>query len=535
MEHKNTRLAIWLPLVLALMLATGVFIGNSLKNNTVSQMPLKVFTTSDKISTILNYIQQNYVDPVNRDSLTEEIIRPLLEKLDPHSFYISAKDLQAINENLRGNFDGIGVQFNMIDDTVMVIQPVKGGPSEQAGILAGDRIVTVDGDTIAGVHMPQDSIVARLKGPRGSKVVVGIHRKGVPELLDFEITRGIIPLVSVDVSYMIDDSTGFIKISTFSQSTYKEFTEHLQQLKEAGCRNLIIDLRGNPGGIMEPAIDIADEFLEKEKLIVYTQGRARKRIDYKATSKNLGQDLSLAVLIDEGSASASEILAGALQDNDRAWIIGRRSFGKGLVQEQTQLGDGSALRLTTARYYTPTGRSIQKPYNHGLNQYYMDIASRFKHGEFITADSIHFNDSLKYTTPGGRTVYGGGGIMPDYFVPYDTTGITPLFIQLNRGGLIYRYALLYVDQYREMLDTLKTAREIDSTLERQDAADAFLTYIRQKGFHPSKNEWKSSFLIINTQLKAYIARNLIDNPGFYPIIQTIDQTLNRAVRFLETQ
>lgn len=532
MSGKNSRLAIWLPVALAGCLVTGMLIGNLFKNNPGNQLPVKIFTRQDKLTSVLDFIEDNYVDSVKMDSMTETIIPTILEKLDPHSIYIPPRELVTVNETLRGNFDGIGVQFNMQNDTILVIQTVKGGPSEKAGLLAGDRIISVDGVVVAGVKMPEDSIVDRLRGERGSEVKVGIYRKRTREKLEYSLKRGIIPVSSIDVGYMINREIGYVKINTFSQTTYPEFEQALSKLKRAGCKKLIIDLRGNTGGIMDPAIRIADDFLDKGKLIVYTEGHSRAREEYRATQEDNGKDIELAILIDEGSASASEIVAGAIQDNDRGWIIGRRSFGKGLVQEQAVLNDGSALRLTTARYYTPTGRSIQKSYAHGLDDYYHDIAQRYKKGEFLVADSIHFNDSLKFTTPGGRIVYGGGGIMPDYFVPYDTTGITQFFLKINSAGLIYRYALTYSDIHRDELSVYNRVDELADYLDSKDVLGAFKGYIQSMGFTPSAFDWKESRLIIRTQLKAYIARNFLDNDGFYPIIQAIDNTLNQAVLVL---
>jgi len=533
MSGKNSRIAVWLPVLLASCLVTGMFIGNLFKNNTGNQLPLKVFSRPDKLSSIIDFIENNYVDSVDLDKMTETIIPSLLENLDPHSIYIPPRELKEVNETLRGNFDGIGVQFNMQNDTILVIQTVKGGPSEKAGLLPGDRIISVDDVAVAGVKMLEDSIVNRLRGERNSEVNVGIYRKRTKEKLSFSLKRGTIPLSSIDVGYMAAPGIGYIRINTFSQTTYPEFQDALTKLKRSGCRNLIIDLRGNTGGIMDPAIKITDDFLEKGKLIVYTEGHSRPREEYRATQEESGKELGLAILIDEGSASASEIVAGALQDNDRAWIIGRRSFGKGLVQEQAVLNDGSALRLTTARYYTPTGRSIQKSYSKGLDDYYHDIAQRYKKGEFMVADSIHFNDSLKFTTPEGRTVYGGGGIMPDYFVPYDTSGITPFFLKINSAGLIYRYALTYSDQHRDELSAFNKVEELADYLDSQDILGSFKTQIMTNGYNPTAFEWKESRLIIRTQLKAYIARNFLDNDGFYPIIQAIDNTLNRAIEVLK--
>lgn len=503
-----------------------------MSQNALNQMPVRVFTQQDKISSILSFIENNYVDQINRDSLNEELIPEVLKNLDPHSIYLPPKDLETANENMRGNFDGIGVQFNMVDDTILVIQAVRGGPSEKAGIIAGDRIVTVNDSVVAGVNMPQDSIVQMLRGPRNTKVTVGIQRKNADRLLTFDITRGKIPLYSIDVSYSVRPGLGYMKITTFSQSTYQEFEAHLKKLQDEGCEKLIIDLRDNSGGMMAPAIQIADEFLPEKSLIVYTQGNARPREDFFASKKQAGKNMEVAVLIDEGSASASEIVAGALQDNDRGTILGRRSFGKGLVQEQATLSDGSAIRLTTARYYTPTGRSIQKPYTEDKMDYYMDIHRRFQHGEFMEIDSIQLPDSLKYTTPGGKVVFGGGGIMPDIFIPYDTAGITPYLQRVTNMGYVYQLALKYADENRLELSRFKTGLEINEYLNQQDLKQIFLTFIEESGNGLPESGFTESGDIILTQLKAYIARNILDNDGFYPIILQIDTTLKEAIAVL---
>jgi len=510
-------------------------LGYIIKFNASQGITMGGFAHPDKISSILGYIEKNYVDSVSKVDFYDDIIREILDELDPHSIYIPPRDLAGVNETLRGNFDGIGVQFNMQEDTILVIQAVRGGPSEKAGILPGDRIVSVNDSIVAGVNMPEDSIVSLLRGPNGTKVDVGVVRKGIDDPIVFTITRGKIPLYSVDVSYMMNSETGYVKITNFSQTTYHEFMEHLEKLKGQDCKNLIIDLRGNSGGIMSPAINIADMFLDEGKLIVYTEGNHRKREDFYASSKEPGKDINLAILIDESSASASEIVAGAIQDNDRGIIIGRRSFGKGLVQEQVTLSDGSALRLTTARYYSPTGRCIQRDYNDGNEDYYMDFHRRFNHGEMVERDSIQLPDSLKFTTPGGRIVYGGGGIMPDYFIPYDTTGITESLLRLTRAGAIYRFALQYSDTNREVLSAFSSPEQIDDYLDNRELLREFLDYASENRIKLKPDEVKESEEIILTQLKAYISRNLLDNEGFYPIIEKIDQTLQEALKIIEKE
>ncbi len=524
-----------MPLIIASAITAGILLGYAIQFNARQMTPMGNFSHPDKISSILNHIEHNYVDSIDINKFYDLLIPEIIKNLDPHSHYIPPRDLAGVNETLRGNFDGIGVQFNMQNDTILVIQAVRGGPSEKIGILAGDRIVSVNDSTVAGVKMPEDSIISMLRGPNGTEVNVGVARKDVEEPIDFTITRGKIPLYSVDVSYMMSDETGYMKITTFSQTTYSEFTEHLKKLKDQGCTNLILDLRGNSGGIMRPAIRISDAFLDKDQLIVYTQGNNRKREDFYATQQMLGEDITLAVLIDENSASASEIVAGAIQDNDRGIIIGRRSFGKGLVQEQATLSDGSALRLTTARYYSPTGRCIQRDYTNGIEDYYLDFHKRFSQGELLEEDSIHLADSLKFETPGGRIVYGGGGIMPDHFVPYDTTGVTPSLMKLTRAGTIYRFALKYSDVNRESLSAFSTADQIADYLEDGPLLRELLSYAEKNGVKIEMSEIEESKRVILTQTKAYISRNLLDNEGFYPIIQKIDNTLEEALKLIESK
>jgi carboxyl-terminal processing protease len=534
-EKGKNRLKVILPLIIAAGITGGILLGYMIQFNARQSISMGSFTHPDKISYILSFIERNYVDSVARDDLEDLLIPEILNNLDPHSIYIPPMDLSSVNETLRGNFDGIGVQFNMQNDTILVIQAVRGGPSEKVGILAGDRIVNVDGTNVAGVKMDEDSIVGMLKGPTGTKVDVGVHRKGVEDLILFTITRGKIPLYSVDVSYMLNEETGFIKIANFSKTTYTEFIKHLGELQEEGCKKLIIDLRGNAGGIMSPAISISDVFLEKGRLIVYTEGDKRKREDFFASNNTPGKDIELAILIDESSASASEIIAGAIQDNDRGIIIGRRSFGKGLVQEQANLMDGSAFRLTTARYYSPTGRCIQRDYTNGNDEYYMDFHRRFTDGELIEQDSIDFPDSLKFETPEGRIVYGGGGIMPDHFIPYDTTGVTPTLMRLTRAGVIYRFALNYSDKNREALSSFTTAEQISDYLDDGTLLKKFLDYSSINGIKIKVIDIKESREIIITQLKAYISRNMLDNDGFFPIIHRIDTTLKAALKFLDPE
>jgi carboxyl-terminal processing protease len=522
----------YLPLVFAIVLIVGMLIGVKLVD-TSGERSMFVYPKSDKLSGVLSFIEMEYVDSISKDNLVEKTIPSLLKSLDPHSMYIPASDLQRVTEPLEGNFDGIGIQFNMLNDTIVVIQTISGGPSEKIGIMPGDRIVSIGDSVVAGVGMDDQEVVASLRGPRGSKVNVGVKRQNIDGLIEFEITRDRIPLYSVDVSYMIDDEIGYIKISQFSRTTFKEYMEAAEKLNSQGMKKLILDLRGNGGGYMDASTNIADQFLDDGKLIVYTEGQSKPRSNVYATAKGINLDTELLVLIDEWSASASEIIAGAIQDNDRGKVVGRRSFGKGLVQTQTMFSDGSALRLTVARYYTPTGRSIQKPYDEGLENYYNDLDERFRHGEFDIADSIKFNDSLKFITPGGNIVYGGGGIMPDVFIPRDTTGMTDFYSDVTRRGLVYRFAFDYADKNRNSLSGFKTAEEINRYLDRQPLMDSFLSFAEREGIKSNAGQIAESRNIMNTQIKAYIARNVMDNEGFYPIISSIDDVLQRSVQLFK--
>jgi carboxyl-terminal processing protease len=533
MKYNNSRKIVFLPVLLGIALALGVVIGRFLPSDKDYQQHSNIRSRNDKLNSILNIIESNYVDSVSRKDLEDAAIPAILKKLDPHSVYIPAKDLARANEPLQGNFEGIGISFSLITDTILVISTIPGGPSEKLGLLPGDKILYVNDSLVAGKHISDDKVMGMLKGPRGTVVKIKILRSGQKELLPFEITREKIPIYSVDVDYMVTDNIGYIKINTFAMTTYDEFMKGLKDLKEHGMTKLILDLRGNSGGIMEAAIQIADQFLSEGKLIVYTKGRASPRSEARATGKGEFETGDLAVLIDEWTASASEILAGALQDNDRGTIIGRRSFGKGLVQEPIPFSDGSGMRLTIARYYTPTGRSIQKPYKDGFEKYFDDLNERYTHGEFQDPDSIHFSDSLKFTTPGGRIVYGGGGIMPDKFVAVDTSGVSPYFIKVR--SLIYRFALKYTEDHRDALKENTTASDMEKYLDKQDLLNKFVQFASINGIKKDPAGIKISGNIIHTQLEAYIARNILDNKGFYPIWEKIDTTLKYAIDFLKKQ
>lgn len=519
----------FIPLILAVTLVAGLVIGNALSRKSQPEYRPMRTASANKLTTILELVQQAYVDSVDTREIIESTIPEMLENLDPHSTYIPAREMQGVEEEMQGNFSGIGVQFSIQEDTVVVIEVISGGPSHKLGLMAGDRIVMVNDSLIAGVGIQNDQVLKLLRGQKGTKVKVSNLRRGYAELFDFDITRGDIPIFSVDVSYMIDKETGFIKISRFAEQTYREFMEGMASLDSAGASKIIIDLRGNPGGYLTAVIRMVDEFLGKDEPILITRGKSQPEKVYNSSGRNSFSDKKVFVMIDEFSASASEIFAGALQDNDRGIVIGRRSFGKGLVQEQVPFTDGSAVRLTVARYYTPSGRSIQKPYNNGNEKYNEDIFERMIHGEFLDKDSIQFADSLKYYTRSGRVVYGGGGIMPDIFVPADTSGRSEYFNRVAQRGLVYQYAFQFTDQYRDQLKRFITASEMEKWLDRQNLMDGFVKYAAGKGVPPNQEGLRISGEIIETQLKAYIARNIIGEEGFYPIIQKIDKTLLKAI------
>ncbi|NOZ35345.1 MAG: S41 family peptidase [Chlorobi bacterium] len=535
MEYKNSKRAIYTPIIIALILVAGMFIGRNIfpqKTDGFIFTTTKKSSYNDKIDAILQLIHNNYVEKISIDSLTEIAIPQILHNLDPHTSYLPSKVNEEAHESLDGNFDGIGVQFNIQNDTVMIINTISGGPSAKIGVLAGDRIVTVNDSLIAGVGITNNGVMKILKGPAGSKVRIAVKRKGIKDLIDFEIIRGKIPLYSVDVSYMLNKNTGYIKISRFAGTTYAEFMKAAEKLKAKGMTELVMDLRDNGGGYLNEAVNIADEFLPAGKMIVFTKGAFRKRTEYKSTGNNELIDIKLAILINSWTASASEIVSGAIQDNDRGIIVGRRSFGKGLVQEEFDFKDHSGVRITTARYYTPVGRCIQKSYKDGYENYYTDIYKRAYDGELLTADSTKFPDSLKYTTPGGKIVYGGGGIMPDYFVPVDTSGVTPFYRAVTKKGLIYKFALTYADNHRKELQALKNYEKINNFLNEKNVLKQFTAYAAKQDITHKNSDLKLSGKIINTRLKAYIARNIIDNDGYYPIIREIDTDLKKATEIL---
>lgn len=531
----NKSFKILLPLLLAIAVAFGIFLGSKIQQRITpkSTHPMSLFQP-DKLSLFIKLIERDYVDTVNTSEIIEKTIPKILEDLDPHTTYIPAREMKAVSEEMRGNFSGIGVQFVMENDTVMIVDVVSGGPSQPLGVLAGDRIVKVDGRNVAGVELPSDSIVGMLRGEKGTKVLVSIFRPSVSEVIDFEIERGDVPLYSIDASYMITDSIGFIKVDRFAETTYHEFVDAIKKLQSEGASKLIIDLRANSGGYLELVYQMVDEFLPANSMIVYTQGKSRQRSNYYATERGIWEDKEVLVIIDEFSASASEIFAGAIQDNDRGLVVGRRSFGKGLVQEQIPFFDGSALRLTVSRFYTPSGRSIQKPYDKGNREYQMDYHNRMLNNELSEKDSIHFNDSLRYFTKGGRVVYGGGGIMPDIFVPVDTFGINNLYTSIARRNLIYRFAFEYADRHRAEFTQLESVKALDRYLKQVDVLTEFLNHAKANDIAVKKQELQESRALIQTQLHAYICRNIFGDEAFYPVFLKIDKTVQKAIEALES-
>ncbi len=532
-DIQNSKSQIRLPLILAVALAGGVLIGATMvkPDNPVAA----IFNSASKFKEVLNHVERSYVDEVDSDKLVEDAIIDMLDKLDPHSSYIPSRDLELVSSQLQGNFEGIGIQFDIIRDTIYVITPLSGGPSEKLGLQAGDKIITVDGENVAGVDITSRGVMDRLRGPKGSQVKVELLRKNEADLVPYVITRDEIPQYSVDVSYMVDDEIGYLKVSRFSSTTYDEFRTNMNKLLNSGMKKLILDLQGNPGGYMNAAINMADEMIAGNELIV-SQSSREPRYNSKSFAKRKGmfEKGPIIVLINEGSASASEIVSGALQDNDRALIVGRRSFGKGLVQMPMPLSDGAELRLTIARYYTPSGRSIQKPYDDSeLDNYRSDISNRYANGEFFHADSIKFADSLKFKTRKGRVVYGGGGIMPDYFVPFDTAMTTPYYRALFRSNAVREFTLQYYDGNKGVL----TAQGLEDFTKEFEVTDAMIRKItrigEEVGVDYNAEELKISKALLKVQVKAQIARSVWGEEGFFPIFNQTDEIFQQALMLFE--
>lgn len=525
-QSKNPL--VWLPLAIAVALVLGLAAGLWMSRRAATRAELKM-------SQMLGLIANEYVDEVDLDSLVESTLPDLLSNLDPHSTYIPASELQAVNEDLDGSFSGIGISFTMMTDTIVVNEVIPGGPSEKIGLMAGDRIISINDSVVAGKNVPNTAVMKMLRGAKGSEVKLGVKRHNSKKLLTFNVVRGDIPVNSVDAAYIIAPATGYIKVNKFGRTTSDEFLTALANLRNEGAESYVVDLRGNGGGFLEMAIYMANEFLPARRPIVFTRGRSGMD-DSRVFSDGTGSfsDAQLVVLLDEYSASASEIFAGALQDNDRALIVGRRSFGKGLVQRQTMLPDSSAVRLTVSRYYTPSGRCIQKDYKPGRrSDYDMEILDRYQHGELYSSDSIKFDDSLRYNTLNGRPVYGGGGIMPDVFVPNDTTGITNYYVNVVNAGLLQRFSFDYADSHRETLSSCKT---LDCLLEKlpddDELLQMFVSFAVKNGIPARWYYINISRRLIVNNLKALIASDILGRESYYKVYNTQDATVLKALEEL---
>lgn len=526
-NKKSNR---FMPLMMALCVVIGIIVGSFYSNHFSGNRLSIINTGTNRINNLLHIIDDQYVDKINLDSLVEDAMPKILTELDPHSVYISAKDVEAANQDLQGSFSGVGIQFVIRQDTIHVQNVIQNGPAERAGILAGDKIVMVDDQTFVGKAVTNQEAMKRLKGPKNTKVKIGVLRYGHSKPQSFVVTRGDIPIKSVSATYMIDDKTGYIRIKSFGETTYAELLVALAKLGESGFQNLIIDLRDNTGGYLQSAVQMANEFLPKNKLIVYTEGRKSPRKDFHSDGRGSYKQTPLVVLINEGSASASEIFAGAMQDNDRATVIGRRSFGKGLVQKQIEFSDGSMVRLTIARYYTPSGRCIQKPYVHGeTDDYAQDLMSRYEHGEFFSQDSIK-HTGPKYHTSNGRVVYGGGGITPDIFVPEDTTGFTSYYKQATMSGLILQFAFTYTDDNRPKLNNFKEMMELADYLKKQNLVDKFATYANDKGLKRRNLMIRKSHYLLDRFINSRIIYNMLDEQAWLEYVNEDDATIREALK-----
>jgi carboxyl-terminal processing protease len=527
---ENKKIPTYLPIVLAVVLVGGMFLGMLLSRSQSGGI-FHSNRGNNKIDDLINYVNDNYVDTVNKNKLYQQAIEGMLQSLDPHSSYISAEEFNEVNDPLVGGFDGIGVEFRLEKDSVVIVTPISGGPSERVGLKGGDRIVKVDGQLIAGKKITNPKVMKLLKGPKGTKVNISVYRRGTKGLTDFTIIRDKIPINSVDIATMVEPGTGYIKVNKFAENTSEEFDIALKKLLNSGMKRLVLDLRGNPGGVMQAAIQMIDQFLPKGKLIVYTKGTHQAKESFYATQDGIFEKQPVVVLIDESSASASEIFAGAIQDNDRGLIIGRRSFGKGLVQQQMSFPDGAAVRLTVARYYTPTGRCIQKSYKDGTEAYYNEFYKRVLDGELTNKDSIKYIDSLKFKTPGGKTVYGGGGITPDIFIPVETGEKYRYYNMLINKGVIFEYAFELTDKLRK---SLLANKNFDNFKKSFTITPEMFTELTKRGEKAGiKYDAKNAKLMevkINLLLKAYIARNIYGDDGFFTMLLEDDIAYHRALK-----
>lgn len=520
----------FMPLLMALCVVLGIMIGSFYANHFSGNRLTIVNNGSSRLNNLLRIIDDQYVDKVNIDSLVDKAIPTILSELDPHSVYISAKDAQAAADDLNGSFSGVGIEFVIRQDTIRVQNVIKNGPAEKAGIIAGDKIVYVDGKKFVGKQVTNEEAMRRLKGPSGSKVKIGVRRYGKKGVVSFTVTRAEIPTKTITATYMLDDNTGYIKVKNFGEKTYPELLVALANLQQQGFKNLIIDLRDNPGGYLQSAVQMANEFLPAKRLIVYTQGRKSPRQDYTSDGHGAYQNIPLVVLINEGSASASEIFTGAMQDNDRAMVIGRRSFGKGLVQQQIPFSDGSLIRLTIARYYTPSGRCIQKPYVDGDDQNYaQDLLERYEHGEYFSRDSIKHTGPA-YHTKIGRIVYGGGGITPDIFVPEDTTGMTSYYKEAAMSGLILQFAFTYTDNNRQKMKDFKQMLQLADYLKKQNTVGQFVNYADKNGLQRRNLLIKKSHKLLERYINGRIIYNMLDEQALDEYLNDDDPVIRTAMR-----
>mgnify|MGYP000024290437 CR=1 FL=1 len=531
---SKNRTSRFIPIIIAVSIVAGILIGTFYANHFSGNRLGIINTSSNKLNALLRIIDDQYVDTVKMNELVEDAMPQILGELDPHSSYIPAKDLEAVNSDLKGSFSGIGIQFTIQQDTIHISNVIQGGPSEKVGLMAGDRIISVNDTAFVGKIVTNYESMKRLKGPKGSEVKLGVYRPGEKEPLYFTIIRGDIPVKSVDTAYMLNEKFGYIKINKFGETTYPELLIALAKLNQDNCKGVIIDLRGNTGGYMGAAIQMVNEFLPKNNLIVYTQGRKSPRENYHSNGTGSSQKMPLIVLTDEGSASASEIFAGAIQDNDRGTIIGRRSFGKGLVQQPIDFSDGSAIRLTIARYYTPSGRCIQKPYVKGNDMNYeMDLVKRYEHGEFFSKDSIKLDENLRYSTGLGRPVYGGGGIMPDVFVPQDTTGVSSYLIEVSNKGLILQFSFQYTDRNRAKLSEYDNEEDLLKYLRHQGIVEQFVRFADSKGVKRRNLLIHKSYKLLERSLYGNIIYNILGREQYIRYINQSDATVKKALDILE--
>ena len=524
-----------MPILMTLCIVIGILVGNFFANHFSGNRLNIINSGSNRLNNLLHIVDDQYVDKVNIDSLVDQAIPKILAELDPHSVYISAKDVQSANDDLKGSFSGVGIEFTIRQDTIHVQNVIKNGPAERAGLLAGDKIVNVDGKPFVGKTVTNDEAMRRLKGPKDTKVKIGVIRYGGKKTKFFTVTRGEIPQKSISATYMLDKTTGYIRIKSFGETTYPELLIALAKLSQERFENLVIDLRDNTGGYLQSAVQMANEFLPKNRLIVYTQGRKSPRQDYKSDGHGSYQNIPMVVLINEGSASSSEIFAGAMQDNDRATIIGRRSFGKGLVQQQIGFPDGSMIRLTIARYYTPSGRCIQKPYTSGEDQSYMqDLLARYQHGEFFSQDSIK-HEGPAYHTSNGRVVYGGGGITPDIFVPEDTTNVTSYYKQAGMSGLILQFAFTYTDDNRIKLNNFKEMTQLNDYLVKQNMVEKFATYADNHGLQRRNLMIRKSYPLLERYINSRIIYNMLDEEAWNKYLNSSDSVIAAALKVFRNE